>query len=81
MVAHEQVQAWFDDDYKVAQENLTGQGLPSNCTSSGIFLRVWGEALNFMILLLHQISEILRGNSKLRTTLRMGSWGAIRADY
>lgn len=47
VVAHNQVQAWFDDDYKVAQENLTGQGLPSNCTSSGIFLRVWGGSAQF----------------------------------
>lgn len=46
-VASNQVQVYLDDDYKVAQENLTGPGLPNNCVSSGVFIRVWGGAAQF----------------------------------
>ena len=46
-VVHNEVQVYFDDDYKVAQQNLTGTGLPADCTSSGVFMRVWGGTAEF----------------------------------
>jgi hypothetical protein len=47
VVAHNQVQAFLDDDYKVAQEDLIGPGLPDSCTTSGVFIRVWGGTAQF----------------------------------
>lgn len=47
VVTYNQVQVYLDEDYKVAQENLTGPGLPNSCASSGVFLRVWGGAAQF----------------------------------
>jgi hypothetical protein len=46
-VTHNQVQVIFDDDYKIDQADLTGAGLPKDCKSSGVFLRVWGGTVQF----------------------------------
>jgi hypothetical protein len=56
-VTHNEVQVYFDDDYKVAQQNLTGAGLPADCASSGVFMRVWGGTAEFRDLSITPIAD------------------------